>query len=152
MLEKLNLDFEKINPFFKQYKLEKFFNTVLNELNILFGYNALPFEVNEYAHALIDFSLESGIHGNGENGDQLINAQRNAKGNNKLKFLLSRWFIPVKSIFTIYPWTKSIILLPLGYVFRLGHLVFRRRKELKHVLNTEKLESNTLFDDVGLGE
>lgn len=150
MLEKMNLDFSKIDPFLKKYNLEKFFNTVLNELNILFDYKEMPFEVNEAAYSLIDFSIDSGIHGNGANGDQLINSQRNAADNNRFKYLLSRLFIPVKSIFTLYPWTKSIILLPLGYIVRFFHLLFKRKDMLKHVIKSEKFEKNTLFEDIGL--
>lgn len=150
MLEKLDLNLDKINPFLHKYNLDKFFNTLLNQLNILFDYNKIPFEKNESAYKLIDFSLDSGIHGNGEKGDQLINAQRNAAGNNKFKFLLSRLFIPVKSLFDLYPWTKSIILIPFGYVARFFHLILNRRKQLKHIMKSEKYESNTLFDEVGL--
>lgn len=150
MLEKLDINIEKVSPFLKKYNLEKFFNTLLNQLYILFGYKKIPFEENLSAHKLIDFSLDSGIHGNGEKGDQLINAQRNASGNSKFKFLLSRLFIPIKSLFAIYPWTKSIVLIPFGYLARFLHLIINRRKQLKHIIKADKFENDNLFDEVGL--
>lgn len=150
MLDKLDIDMNKVKPFLKEYDLEKFFNTLLNQLNILFDYNAIPFEENPSAYKLIDFSLDSGIHGNGEKGDQLINLQRNISKNSKFKFLLSKLFIPIRSLFVLYPWTKSIILIPFGYFARLLHLLFNRRRQLKHIINSDKFESDNLFEEVGL--
>ena len=146
MLEKLDLDMNKVNEFLDEYKLKEFFNTVLNELNILFDYDKLSFTKNEAAHDLINYSIESGIHGFGENGDKFGNMVNNSS-DSKIKIIVKRLFIPVKEMFTKYKWTKSIVLLPLGYVVRFFHLIINRRYLLKKVIDSK---DNRLFAKIGL--
>lgn len=146
MLEKLNLDINKVNLFLEEYNLKEFFNTVLNELYILFGYDKLPFVKNDAAYDLIDYSINSGIHGFGEDSDYSVNRQKNLKSN-KIKYLLKSLFVPLKTMFSFYPWTKSIILLPLGYVVRFFDLLLRSRKKLIKVLDSK---DDKLFTRIGL--
>lgn len=148
MLEKLDLNMNKVHEYLKQFKLEKFFNVLLSELKILFDFDKLDFEFDNNAYELIDYSLKSGIHGNGSDGDRLGNYQKNSS-KSKVGFLFKKLFLPVRTIFRIYPWTKSIILLPFGYIARLIYLLKNRIGWAKEVLSNKSSEDN-IFDKIGL--
>lgn len=148
MLEKMDLDMNKVHEYLKQFNLEKFFNVVLSELKILFDFNKIEFEFEESAYELINYSLKSGIHGNGRDGSRVENYQKNSS-KTKIGFLLKKLFLPVRTIFRMYPWTKSIILLPLGYFVRLIYLLKNRRDWAKKVLLNKSKKGN-IFDKIGL--
>lgn len=148
LINKNNIDLNKVRTIFKQYKCEQFFDCILSMLDIIFDYNNYPYNKNENADELITYSLNSGIHGFGKNNNYMLNKE-NASSNNKFIFLLKQWFIPIKQLFDFYPWTKTIILIPLGYIVRLFHLFFKRQKELKLVLKNKK-NDNSLFKKIGL--
>lgn len=149
MLEKLNLDADKIRENIKICGMENFFDIILTELHLLFGYDKLPYEENPHVSELIDYSLTSGIHGFGTGGDVLKNRIKNGKKQSKFSFLLKTLFVPVKTMFLYYPWTKSIILLPFGYIARFFHLILFRRDKMHHVLEIDDNE-NGLFEKLGL--
>ena len=148
LINKYNINLDNVRKIFKKYKYETFFDTLLTCLNIIFNYNKYPFTYNKSAEDLITYSLYSGIHGFGKKNNFIINKQQ-AHSNNKFVYLLKTLFVPVKQLFDFYPWTKSIILIPFGYIARFFHLIFKRRKQLKTVLNS-KQRNNQLFKNIGL--
>ena len=151
ILEKEEIDFDKFNKFLKEFKLVKFFSTVLSELKILFDFDKIEFEFNKSSYDLISYSLMSGIHGHGKNNERMENWQRNVK-ENKFVFLLKKLFLPVKAMFRIYPWTKSIILLPFGYVVRFFYLITKRFDWFKKVAKAKNNKDEDLFKEIGLKE
>lgn len=149
LIKHYNIDLNKVRIIFQKYKCEKFFDCLLTCLNIIFDYNDYPFNYNEHAKELINYSLNSGIHGFGKNNNPFVNKQQ-AISNNKFFYLLKTWFIPIKQLFDFYPWTKTIILIPLGYIVRLFHLIFKRKKQLKSVLFNKTTNNSDLFKNIGL--
>lgn len=149
MTTKLDLDFSKIQAGLKELKFDKFFNTLLHELNIVFGYNELPFEPNEWTDKLLEYSISSGIHGHGKNGDSVGNAIINIFGGSKIKYLWKRLFIPIKYLFLRYPWTKSIILIPFGYLYRFIELLIKRGDKLKAIIENQS-DGEKFLQHVGL--
>lgn len=148
MIKNYNINLDNIKKVFKKYKYELFFDTLLTCLNIIFDYNDYSFNYIESANELIDYSLKSGIHGFGKNNNYSVNKQQ-ANSNNKFIYLLKTLFIPLNQLFDFYPWTKSIILIPLGYICRFFHLIFKRQKQLKSVMKN-KSNNNELFSNIGL--
>lgn len=136
LINKFNLDLVKIKNIFNQYKYTNFFNTILNMLDYVFSYHKYEYIKNEKTEELIEYTLKSGIHGFGKDNNKVKNKQI-AQSNSKIKYLFKLWFIPVKSLFAFYPWTKSIILIPLGYLFRLFHLIFKRQDKFKELMSNK---------------
>lgn len=154
MIINFNLDWTYINESLKELKLDKFFNIVLNEINIIFGFNDISFfSNNDVANELIDYSINSGIHGFGKNNSMTANGVLHKAGGNKFKYLLMKLFIPLKSLFTIYPWTKTIILIPFGYIYRFFSLLFNKqhRKKFKQTLKY-KNNHKDILSKVGLSK
>ncbi len=143
MLNKCDLDMDYIEKSLDLLKLKDFWSTLLHELNIIFSYDKLPFKENPYVHELIDYSIQSGIHGHGQNGNFRENALNN-NNENRFKFLLKKLFIPVKTLFVLYPWTKSIILIPFGYIYRFFALLFKKRKAFVETITANKSEKSIL--------
>ena len=150
MLTKLDLDMNYINDNLNKMGLTKFFNMVLNELNVIFGYNKLPFEKNDNADQMIDYCLKSGVHGQGRKSNRIENSVNSIGNGNKFVYILKRIFISPKEMFATYPWTKSIILLPFGYIARFFKLLFTKSKKLKKVLKYKKSDKYYLMESIGL--
>ncbi|MGN0819499.1 MAG: nucleotidyltransferase family protein [Christensenellaceae bacterium] len=149
MTTMLDLNWSEVESGLKQLKLDKFFNTLLHELNIVFGYDKIPFTPNDWTEKLLEYSIESGIHGYGKKGDAVGNAIHNSFGGSKIKYLWKRLFIPIKYLFLRYPWTKSIILIPFGYLFRFIELLITRGDKFKAIISN-KSEGETFLENVGL--
>lgn len=142
----------KINEaiFFKHLKelnMDAFFNTILNQLDYIFGYNYFKYTKNSYFIELLEYSLKSGIHGFGKENQMILNEYHTYK-KSKLSFLLSKVFIPIPKLFSQYPWTKSIILIPLGYIFRFFSLLKNKNKQLKEILQISKKDE--MFNKTGI--
>lgn len=147
LLTKENIDLTLLNKYLDELNLKEFFNTILNELNIIFSYNEIGFIKNQASLELINFSLHSGIHGFGENNSMSLNQMQSSK-QSKFAFLMKKLFIPLPKLFEKYKWTKSIILIPLGYIVRFFHLAKNKKKELSEIVHSEK--ENKLFEKIGL--
>lgn len=147
LLNSDNIDTNIVKDYMKIMKLENYFNTILNELYFIFGYDAIPFQENTFTKELLEFSLISGIHGHGENSAMEVNELHSTK-HNKFTFLLSKLFIPIPKLFQQYPWTKSIILIPFGYLIRLVYLIFNRGHKVNKILKTSN--NSELFKNTGL--
>ena len=150
MLNKFDLDMDYINDKLNKMGLTKFFNLILNELNVIFGYDKLPFEKNDKVDEMIDYCLKSGVHGQGRKSNRVENSVNSIGNGNKFVYILKRVFITPKEMFAAYPWTKSIILLPFGYIFRFFKLLFTRSKKLKKVLKYKKSDRYYLMESIGL--
>lgn len=150
MLTKLDLDMEYINDNLNKLGLTKFFNMILNELKVIFCYEKLPFEINDRVDQMIDYCLKSGVHGQGRKSNRIENSVNSIGNGNKFVYLLKRLFISPKEMFSIYPWTKTIILLPFGYIFRFFKLLFTKTKKLKKILKYKKSDKYYLMKSIGL--
>lgn len=148
MMLKKEINIDKVYQIFIDNGYEKFFICVLSAIDIIFAYRPFEFENSPYAEELISYSLNSGIHGFGANNDYIKNRQVSVT-KNRFVYLLKTWFVPIKVLFSYYPWTKSIILIPFGYIARLFHLLIHRRKKLKHIM-THKNSDDLFFKHIGI--
>lgn len=150
MLNNMNINIDNVRNVLKEHNCENFFDLILHEIDILFGYNKIPYQKNKYVEEILDFSICSGIHGFGENNRWVATRMNNSSGG-KFKFLLKTLFIPLESLFALYPWTKSIILIPFGYIYRFFFLLFKRGNRLKQVVNAKKNKKElSIFEKIGL--
>jgi hypothetical protein len=114
-------------------------------------------ELNEF----IEFLFFSGTHGYGEDYNIFIGdmAKKNRKRNNvlftKIKFLLSRTFLPYKQMKGMYRYlSKCPMLLPIAWGQRLCKLLFKKssRDKLKNlqVDKAEILRVEKMFENLGI--
>lgn len=146
-LNKYEISIEHVRSILKFENNDNFVDTLLTELNYIFGYNKYPYTHNEYFIILIEYSLLSGIHGFGKNSTRAKNEYIKTK-QNKVSYLLSILFISPDKLFKIYPWTRSIILLPLGYIIRFVHLLINKQNKLRDVLSTK--EEDYILQKIGI--
>lgn len=149
-LKDINLNF--VENELNKLGLSKFYNMILNELYIIFGYNNCSMKINNNVHHMISYSLNCGIHGYGEKHDMnqiSKNILRISKGN-KINFLFTRLFIPLKELFEKYPWTKSIILIPFGYIYRFFFLIVNKKSDLKKAIQYKKTKDFYLLKSLDL--
>ena len=147
LLTKTNIDLDYCYEIFKKYGYEDFFKVSMTALKRIFDYEN-KYQVSKYADDLITYSLNSGIHGFGKNNDYIKNKQVSTS-NNKFIYLLKVLFVPIPTLFSYYPWTKSIILIPFGYIARFFHLLFKRHDKFKHVLHSAK-QDDQFFKNIGI--
>ena len=119
-------------------------------LNVVFGYDKIPFTKNDRVGQMIDFCMQSGVHGQGRKSKQVENNVTYIGNGNKFLYIIKRTFISPREMFTIYPWTKSIILLPFGYIARIFYLIFNKSDKLKKVMEYEKGDKYYLMESIGL--
>lgn len=148
MMEKYKLDYDYIISSVNKLKITDYFNSILTEVEYIFNFKSIEFKRKENIEKLIDYSLSSGIHGFGEANNYDKNAFINSK-KSKFKYLLSKLFIPVKTLFIMYPFTKTIILIPLGYIIRFFSLIIKKRNKLNKVLKMDDC-NNDFFDQFGI--
>ena len=133
VLKKYKIDMDEVNVYLYKYKYKKIFETFLSEIEIIFEEKLYNYEFNEYASSLIDFSLDAGIHGFGLKNNKRDNFNKN-HSKHKFKYLFKTLFIPVSRLFREYPFTKSIILIPLGYIVRFFYLLTHKKDKLDSLL------------------
>lgn len=131
------------------YKSENFLDTIFTELDYIFGFKKYDFKYNKNITKIIMFSLMSGIHGYGLSNQSLTN-EFQLKKTNKFSYFIKKLFIPLSELFKELPWTKSIILIPIGYLVRLFKLIIFKRKKLISVLNLK--EKSNIYDDMGIND
>lgn len=141
----INLDF--IKKQLSLTKCESFLDTLLSLINHIFKKKFINYEHNPYTLEIISFCLQSGIHGFA-NLDKRMETIYIRKKENKFIFLLKKLFIPIPELFKKYPWTKSILLIPFGYCFRLVHLIVNKKDMLNIVLKTNKKDN--ILDKMGI--
>lgn len=150
MLNKMDINIINVRKVLIDHNCENFLDLILHEIDVLFDYNKIPYQKNEYVDEIIDYSICSGIHGFGDDNKWIATRMNNSSGG-KFKFLLKTLFIPLKSLFNIYPWTKSIILIPFGYIYRFFFLLFKRSNRLKQVIKSKKNKKElSIFEKIGL--
>lgn len=126
---------------------EKFWDTILTVLHYIFNFNKYPYKPNEHVKRLLNYSIEAGIHGFGKNNNRIKNEFLSSK-QSKFIFLLKKLFIPLKTLFKIYPWTLSIILIPFGYLFRLIHLIKHKKESFQSIVQAN--ETDNLLKQLGI--
>lgn len=119
-------------------KLKNFFFLILEEIDYIFGEKLYEYTPSNYLNESLSHCLKNGIHGFGSKTDAYENYFNSGLLTQRYTIILESLFIPLKSLFFLYPWTKSIILIPLGYICRFFHLIFKRRKKLKQILSVKK--------------
>lgn len=150
LLSKCDIDINYIRENLRKDNLEKFLDCVLTEINVIFSFDKIPYTPNEFYQDVIDYSLDSGIHGNGLDGQWIKNESSSHK--NKFLFLLSKVFIPIRLLFKIYPWTKSIILIPVGYFVRFITLLFSKKSRKKLMKAIDSKYDDSIFVKMGIKE
>lgn len=124
----INLDI--VSNKLKELNLMQFFNTILDEIYIIFNDNLISHNSTNLANNLIDYSLKKGIHGYAENGDPQINQQINGKGKgNKFIFLFSKILPPIGIIKYKYDKYYHWFTVPFLYIINLFSL-FKKIKNL----------------------
>ena len=148
MFSSLNIDLSNLLNFINKEKLTAFFDCLLTQLNFIFSFDKIPYNRSEHFSELISYSISSGAHGFGEEQMQFQNQFKNTK-KTKFSYLLSRLFIPLSELFQKYPWTKSIILIPIGYIVRFFFLLKYRKDKLNIIINTT---NDNILTKIGLLE
>lgn len=147
-----DLDFNFINLQLQNLGLAKFYNMILSEIFIIFGYKDKYLSFNDQAMSMIEYSLKCGIHGQGNNHNMNYASKTITRFNqgNKFKYLLSKLFISPKDLFKKYPWTKTIILIPFGYIYRFFYLLIKKSDNLNDALHYKKSDDFYLLKSLDL--
>lgn len=145
MLLKLNISQDKLNSGLEVLGLQTAWNTVLNVINYVFGYSLLSFEQIDFTNEFIGYTFNCGIHGFGENNTRVL-ADFEGKKRSKIGYLFSRWFISYSRMKQIYPFTRFILLLPLGYIVRFFDLLLHHRKKLNTIVKADTDSSKRLIE------
>ena len=150
MLKKCDIDLPYIEKELNKLGLSKFYNMLLNMIYIIFDFKVVSFVEDSSVNEMIEYCIKSGVHGQGSKSNMTHNNVRTVTNGKKIPYLLKRLFIPVRQLFSIYPWTKSIILIPFGYIVRFFEFLFFKRDKLKVVLNYKEDSDYLLLKKLGL--
>lgn len=140
-------DVNNIYEIFKLENQEKYIDTIFSALKYIFNFEKYQFTYNDDIELILSYCLDCGIHGFGEQSERAKIEFTKTK-ENKFIYLLKTLFISVPELFKKYPWTKSIILIPLGYIVRFFYLLTNRNKNLFEVLSTTN--ENNISKKIGL--
>ena len=151
LLKNKKIDIDYIQNVFKEFKLDKFFNMILNELSVIFNYKDIAYIENKDTNKMISYCLQCGIHGfANDNTTHIANEINNLNNGNKIKFVFKKLFIPINQLFSLYPWSKLIITIPFAYIYRLFYLLVNKNKELKKAIKYKKDENYYLLKSLNL--
>lgn len=150
LLKNKKLDIDYIKNIFKKFKLDKFFNMILNELSLIFNYQNIEFKKNKSTSQMISYCLNCGIHGFANTNDKFSNEISVKYNGNKFAFILKRLFISLKELFVLYPWSKIIITIPFAYIYRFFYLLTHNQKKLQKAMNYKKDEIYKLLSSLNL--
>lgn len=121
-----NLNWEYINKQVKELGINDFEEKRRNLALKVFSTKELP-HLNKDEIEMLEFYLLSGTYGNFEN-----NIRRKLKGQSKFSFIMHSIFIPRNQMEQSVKFTsKSILLYPIGVIWRCFRIVLFRRKKLK---------------------
>lgn len=143
MQKKLNIDINKVKGELKKLNLDKFYNVCMLAIDKYFN----KINISEDINYFIDFLINSGIHGKSVNNNKEANLLMKKKS--KFRYLLYRLFPPYSYMKTHYPFTKFILLLPLGYFFRLIKGIFRKDEIIDTLKNKDDIKIN-VYEKIGL--
>lgn len=130
----------------KEWKLERFWQVVLSEFNLIFK---LPYDNNDEktARELFKFSIESGMNGASPNHSSVIN-RLSYRRESKFKFLLKKLFPSYLELSYSYPFIQHKILVPLAYFLNIFRLIFKKSKVAIKVIKYNN--ENNIYKKVGL--
>ncbi len=133
----IRYDASKLASFIKESEIDVFYRAALQCVDTWFGHAAST----EIAELIEGFVLKGGVYGSRENR---INLDQNKQGG-KIKYFLSRIFIPYDTLKYKYPvLQKHPVLLPLMWIVRLFSLVSpQKRKRAKRELELHQNISDT---------
>ncbi len=137
----------KIPSDIKKLNLDALFEMILSSIKIIFNEKIIDFKFNQYTQDFINYLFESGIHGKNNNLEQVTNNDVQ-KTSSKFKYLLSKLFCPISTLFKIYPWSKLIVTIPFAYFARLIHLIKTKKKKLKYALNSKEKNYSNMFKSI----
>lgn len=125
MLQKTNIDKEKLSKYIKKFKLEVLFNNILNALYDLFGFEYISFEPVEIQF-FYDYLMSYGIHGQNNNDSNYSSVKKH-----KIKYILSRVFLTNKPYrISVFPRLgKHIIFWPMCFIIHLVYLIIKKTKK-----------------------
>lgn len=150
-MKKKKINFKTLNTLLEELGLAKFYSNIMNTITIIFHDNTLQNNLDiNLALDTIYYSLQSGIHGFGQNSNIENNQISRIGKGSKIKYILNRLFIPLSELFIKYPIAKCIITIPICYIYRFFYLLFNRKKELHKALSYKKDSYFVLLKDLGL--
>lgn len=138
------IDIKYIRNIFLKENHELFIDTILCAVDTLFNFKKYDYNYPYDINIFFDYLILNGIHGYGKNNmrDQVMFS---TSSKNKINYLLDIVFIPLKKLFIEYPWTKSIILIPFGYIFRFFYLITHKKSKLSQIVKSKKDTSLSHF-------
>lgn len=129
-------DEQKLMPFIEESGLVRFYQGVLELLEVWFGDK----QHNEFSYMVERYVLSGGIYGSIKNS----HAVKTAKNKNKIIYILRMIFLPYKDMCKLYPClNKHKLLLPFCYVHRIFSRLFgrkskRAKQNLHDILSNDK--------------
>jgi len=158
---------EKFFAIYEEFPKKDFVRNIIEVINDSFNteyfkdYGLIGTMTKPELNEFIEFLFFSGTHGYGEDYNIFIGdmAKKNRKRNNvlftKIKFLLSRTFLPYKQMKGMYRYlSKCPMLLPIAWGQRLCKLLFKKssRDKLKNlqVDKAEILRVEKMFENLGI--
>ncbi len=146
MLKKWDLKMDYVHDLIKKAKLQTLYQNILNTLYIITGEKLDIYEEKDIGF-FIDYLLENGIHGHGENAN--YDEKNYGEKRNKFKHMFNMIFMPNKQFrMVLYPRLgKHAITYPLCLICRVFHLIIHKSKSLFKFLFTKKSRSNKEKDD-----
>lgn len=122
-----------------ELNLIQFFNTILDEIYIIFKDNLMPHKSTNLANDLIDYSLKKGIHGFGNQTNVFETQLNNEYKGNKIKLIICKIFPSLKTLKNkfnkIYHWYT----IPFLYIINFFSL-FKKIKNLNKIKNYNSSE------------
>ncbi len=130
----IEFDFGNVKKILSAYGLEKFFDNCMHLTDVWFGDK----EHTELTRNMQDFIMNAGVYGNAENR---VAVKR--KGENRIKYILTRIFLPYRELCKQYKrLRKHPILYPWYTVARWFRMAFGNRKRvLSEIKNNTNISS-----------
>lgn len=146
MLKKWDLNIEYLHALIKQANLEVLYQNILNTLFIITGEKLDIFEEKDIDF-FINYLLENGVHGFGENAN--FDEKNYGEKKHKFKHILNMIFMPNKQFrIALYPHLgKHAITYPICLIFRIFFLIFHKSKSLFKFLLIKKSRTSKEKDN-----
>lgn len=124
------LDYNYINSYFEKCGVKTFYNEFIKLIDYLF-YDK---PCSEFTIVLAEYVFSCSLLENEKYAavNTITKEQEKEEKKAKNKAIVRKIFPKKEAIYYLYPWTKKVkILLPLGYVARWLHVIFKKPKRMK---------------------